>query len=51
MKKDLEKRLDGVYTRLLMRGLQNVSWKDHHTLADIYGNTTPISRKLKSRQH
>ena len=49
-KKDLEKRLDGVYTRLLMRA-QNLSWKDHHTLADIYGNITPTSRRLASRRH
>ena len=45
MKKDLEKRLDGVYTRLLIRA-QKLSWKDDHTLADIYGNITPISRRL-----
>ena len=50
MKKDLEKHLDGVYTRLLMRA-QNFSWKDHLTLADIYGNITPISRRLASRRH
>ena len=50
MKKDLEKRLDGVYTRLLMKA-QNLSWKDHHTLADIYGKITPISRRLASRRH
>ena len=30
---------------------QNLSWKDHHTLADIYGNITPISRRLASRRH
>ena len=46
MKKGLEKRLDGVYTRLLMRA-QDVSWKDHHTVADMYRNITPTSR----RQH
>ena len=50
MKKHLEKRLDGVYTTLLMRA-QNLSSKDHHTLADIYGNITPISRRLVSRRH
>ena len=50
MKKDLEIRLDGVYTRLLMRA-QNLSYKDHHTLADIYGNITPISGRLASRWH
>ena len=50
MKKDLEERLDVVYTRLLMRA-QNVSWKDHHTLTDIYGNIIPMSRRLVSRWH
>ena len=50
MKKDIEKQLDGVYTRLFMRA-QNLSRKDHHTLADIYGNITPISRRLASRRH
>ena len=50
MKKDLEKRLDGVYTRLLIRA-QNLSWKDDLTLADIYGNITPISRRLASWRH
>ena len=41
MKKDLEKRLNGVYTRLLMSA-QNLSWKDYHSLANIYGNITPV---------
>ena len=50
MKKDLEKRLDGVYTRLLIRA-QKLSWKDDHTLADKYGNITPISRRRTSRRH
>ena len=47
MKKDLEKRLDGVHTRLLMRA-ENVSWKDHQALTDIYGNITPISTGAKT---
>ena len=50
MKKDHEKRLDGVYTKLLMRE-QNLSWKDHHTVAYIRGNVTPITRRLTSRRH
>ena len=29
----------------------NLSWKDYHTLNDIYGNITPISRRLASRRH
>ena len=50
MNKDLEKHLDFVYTRLLMRA-KNSSWKVHHTLADTYGSINPISRRLASRQH
>ena len=50
MKKDLEKRLDGVYTRIFMRA-QNLSWKNHHTLADISGNIIPISRRLASKRY
>ena len=33
----LEKRLDGTYTRLLMRA-QNLSWKRHPSISDIYGD-------------
>ena len=37
LSKKLEKRLDGTYTRLLMR-VQNISWKTHPTKAKIYKN-------------
>ena len=30
---------------------QNLCWKGHHTLADIYGNITTISRRLVPRWH
>ena len=50
MKKDLEKRLDSVYTRLLMRGAKLILERSSH-LAEIYGNITPISRKLTARRH
>ena len=39
LSKKLEKRLDGTYTRLLMR-VQNISWKIHPTKVYIY-NTLP----------
>ena len=37
MKKELQDRLDGTYTRLLMR-VQNISWTDHKTKNQIYGD-------------
>ena len=37
----LEKRLDGCYTRLLMR-VKNLSWKDHPTLTNIWGSSSSI---------
>ena len=35
VKKDLQDRLDGIYTRLLMRA-QNISWREHKTKEEIY---------------
>ena len=34
MKKDLQDRLDGTYTRLLMR-VHNIYWREHKTKAEI----------------
>ena len=48
-KKELEKRLDGTYTRLLMR-VQNMSWKNHPTKAEIYGEIPPISVTVAQRR-
>ena len=45
----LEKRLDGCFTNLLRRA-QNISWRDHATLARIYGEITPLSLRLKQRR-
>ena len=42
----LEKRLDGCYPRLLMRG-KNLSWKKHPTLNQIYGNLVPPSTLVR----
>ena len=39
--KKLEKRLDGTYTRLLMR-VQNISWKSHPTKVYIYNTLPPF---------
>ena len=45
----LEKRLDGCYTRLLMR-VQNLSWKKHPTLKVIYGKLVPASSLVRQRR-
>ena len=45
VKKDLQDRLDGTYTRLLMRA-QNISWREHKTTAEIYHGIPEISSIL-----
>ncbi len=49
MKKQLKQRLDGTYTRLLMR-VQNISWREHKTKAEIYGSIPPISTTVAQRR-
>ena len=49
LSKKLEKRLDGTYTRLLMRA-QNLSWKRHPPISDIYGNLPRVSTLVRSRR-
>lgn len=44
-----EKRLDGTYTRLLMR-VKNLSWKQHPTKAQIYQDLQPVSALVKARR-
>ena len=48
LSKKMEARLDGTYTRLLMR-VQNISWKSHPTKKQIYGDLPSISSILKAR--
>ena len=50
MPKLLEKRLDGTYTRLLMR-VQNINWKQHFTLEQIYGNLPKASDVFRMRRN
>ena len=45
----LEKKLDGCYTRLLMR-VKNLSWKTHPTLQEIYGTLKPASSLVRQRR-
>jgi hypothetical protein len=49
LSRKLEKRLDGTYTRLLMRA-QNISWKLHPSLATIYGNLPRVSSLVRMRR-
>ena len=48
MNKQFQKRLNGCYTRLLMKA-KNMSWKKHSTLQQIYGDLPPISLVLAQR--
>ena len=43
--KQMEKSLDGVYTRMLRMAL-NISWKQHITNEDLYGDLPKISAKI-----
>ena len=49
LSKAFEKRLDGTYTRLLMR-VQNISWKSHPSRSQIYGSLPPISALVQTRR-
>ena len=40
----LEGQLDGCYTRLLRAAL-NISWRDHISNEELYGDLPPISAK------
>ena len=46
--KALTKSINGCYTRML-RMAQNVSWRDHITNLELYGNIPPLSEKIKER--
>ena len=42
----LSKRIDGTYTRLLRTAL-NVSWRQHLTNRQLYGNLPPVSSDIQ----
>ena len=42
----LENKLDGAYTRMLRAAL-NISWEEHKTNKELYGNIPPISQTIK----
>ena len=45
----LQKRVDGTYTRLLMR-IKNISWKRHPTKQQIYNDLPQVSQIIKKRR-
>ena len=47
--REWKKRLDGVYTRLLMR-VKNLSWKRHPTKIEIYGDLPSVSSIVRSKR-
>ena len=49
MKKELQDRLNGTYTRLLMC-VKNISWKTHPTKLQIYGEIPPITTTVARRR-
>ena len=49
LSRNLERILDGTHTCLLMRA-QNLSWKCHPTIAQIYGKLPRVSTLVKSRR-
>ena len=49
LSRKLEKRLDGTYTRLLRRA-QNLSWKSHPSISQIYDKLPRVSSLVKYRR-
>ena len=49
LSRKLERRLDGTYTRLLRRA-QNLSWKSHSSISQIYGKLPRVSSLVKYRR-
>ena len=45
----LEKSLDGAYTKLLRYAL-NISWREHKTNKELYGNLPRVSVRLRERR-
>ena len=47
--KQLEKKLDGNYTRML-RAILNMSWRQHPTRHQLYGHLPPITKTIQVRR-
>ena len=48
LKKRLEKKLDGNYTKML-RAILNKSWRQHPTRHQLYGHLPPITKTIQVR--
>ena len=49
LKKRLEKKLDGIYTRML-RAILNKCWRQHPTKHQIYGHLPSITKTIQVRR-
>ena len=47
--KTFEDRINGCYTQLLRRVL-NISWRDHKTNEEVYGEIPPLSNSVRKRR-
>ena len=47
--KELEKKLDGNYTRML-KAILNKSWQQHPTRCQLYGHLPPITKTIQARR-
>ena len=47
--KQLEKKLDGNYTRML-QAILNKSWRQHLTKQELYGHLPPITKTIQVRR-
>ena len=47
--KRMEKKLDGIYTRML-RAILNKSWRQHPTKQQLYGHLPSITKNIKIRR-
>ena len=47
--KDLEKKLDGTYTKML-RAVRGISWRQHMTNDELYGDLVRISDVLRVKR-
>ena len=47
--KNMEKKIDGLYTKLLRRVL-NISWRDHVSNKDLYGDLPSLSSTIRQRR-
>jgi hypothetical protein len=45
----MEKKVNGAYTRMLRAAL-NVSWREHHTNQELYGNLPQISETNRQQR-